>query len=129
MSGGAKKSNKLFTYNVLGVQNSGLAILVNLNGPLAIGVLLGLDNGGLGPDRQLHSGGVPLHEDTELLSRGVGWPMLGEGEVREVVRPVREVKREVFVSLSPNLTNLSVTLNDEVRYTQSLESSSECKAT
>lgn len=114
---------------MLRVQNSGLAILVDLDGPLAFGVLFGLDNIGLGPDRQLHSRSVPLHEKTEFLSRSISRPVLGEGEVREVVGPVREVKREVFISLSPDLTNLSVPLNDEVRDTQSLESSGEGKTT
>lgn len=50
-------------------------------------------------------------------------------EIREVISPVREVQREILVSIAPVVTNPLVTLDDEGPDTQSLEPSRDVKTT
>jgi len=81
------------TYNVFGMQDPFvLSFFADRDCPEPLIILFGLGDGRLGPDRELHGRGIPLHEKTKLLRRGVGWPVLGVGEVWEVVGPMGKVQ-------------------------------------
>jgi hypothetical protein len=103
---------------MLWVQNSlVLTSLANGHGPQPIFILLGLCDGRLGPDGQLHGRSVPFHKESKLLGRGVGGPVFGVGEVRKVVGPVRKVEGEVLVTVPPDRSHLLGSLDNEGRDT------------
>lgn len=62
-----------------------------------------------------------MHVDALLLRGSVGGPVLGIGEVGQVVGPVREVKRKIFVSLLPDITDLFAVVDDEVLHSKGVE--------
>jgi hypothetical protein len=110
------------THHMLWVESSDLlASLVDRDGPLPIGILIGFDDLGRSPHRQLHGMGVPLHKDSKLLCRSVSRPLLREREKGKMVRPVRKVKRKIFVSISPNVANLRILLYYQGSGTDRLE--------
>lgn len=99
-----------------------LATLVDLHSPAAARrILVRFDDCRAGPDVELQGGCVPFHEETHLLSRSVGGPLFGIGEVWKMVGPVREVEREVFIAFPPDLANNVGFLDDQGGDSQGLE--------
>jgi hypothetical protein len=104
------------THNVLRVKGSLVpTAFVDLDRPVTLVILFRLGDGRLGPNRELHGRCVPLHEQAEFLGRGIGRPMFRVGEVWEVIGPVREMEREVFVSVAPDGSDLLRAFDDERR--------------
>ena len=78
---------------------------LNFQLPLSCPGLRSFHHDGVSPSGQLHGASIPFEPVSHFTSWGVSWPVVREWEVWEMIGPMREVQREIFVSVAPVVTN------------------------
>ncbi|MNX53265.1 hypothetical protein D3C86_839570 [compost metagenome] len=106
-------------HQLLGTQHHGLALAHHGDLPfLLLLVIARRFAGGRGPVIQLHHLGVHLQPVADLVLGREDGPVLGEGDVRQVVVPDRVVQAQRLIALSPAVAGALVLFDDDGGHVQ-----------